>query len=322
MLDVTKEDTPALHAAVRDEVRSIMEREGLNQRQIADESGVAYGTLTPFMGNTYRGDVSRVAEQLERWLETRRERARMAAQLPGELPFVLTPTAEDIHGILSFAQATQDFAVIVGSAGIGKTRAIDEYGKRASNVWVLTADPSMKKASNLLSILADDLDVKERRNAFISRAISNRVRGSAGLIVIDEAQHLHTEAFDQLRTTVVDLGKCGVVVAGNESILARLQGSADRRTQEFAQLHSRVGMRKAQVGAKAKDVCLIIEKWGITEDPVVRMLKTIARKPGALRIMGKVIKLATMISGGGVKDITTNHIERAWTQLSSQTIEA
>lgn len=322
MLDITKEDAPELHAAVRDEVKALIEREGVNPKQIAAESGQGYSTVHAFLAGSYRGDNGGVAEKLQRWLETRKERAKTIAVLPAELPFVATPTADDIFGILSFAQAAQDFAVIVGSAGIGKTRAIEQYARGHANVWVITADPSMKKASNLLSILSDDLDVRERRNAHLSRALSARVRGTGGLVVVDEAQHLHTEAFDQLRTTIVDLGKCGVVVAGNESILARLQGSADRRTQEYAQLHSRVGMRKAQVGTKVRDVCLILQAWGITDDGVLKMLKAIACKPGALRIMGKVIRLSAMIAEGGVAGITVAHVQRAWAQLSSQTIEA
>lgn len=322
MLDITKEDGQALHAAVREETRALMQRDGLDGRAIAKESDLGYSTFQAFLNASYAGNNTGVAEKLQKWLETRKDRAHTSAALPAEIPFILTPTAEEIHGTLSFAQAAQDFAVIVGAAGIGKTRAIEAYQRRASNVWVLTADPSMKKASNLLSILADDLDVRERRNAFISRALSARVRGSAGLVVIDEAQHLQTEAFDQLRTTICDLGRCGVVVSGNESILARLQGSADKRTQGHAQLHSRVGMRKSQTAVKTKDVCLILQAWGVTNDPVVRLLKMIALKPGALRIMGKVIKLAAFMNGGVVADITTSHVERAWSQLSSQTIEA
>ncbi|QIB34781.1 AAA family ATPase [Ancylobacter pratisalsi] len=322
MLDKTKEDTGPSHDALRDEVRALMEREGLTQRHVAEESGIAYGTLTPYMGGTYQGNLARVAGDLQRWLETRRERSRTAAVLPAEPDFVLTPTAEEISGTLSFAQAAQDFAVIVGGAGIGKTRSIKHYAKRASNVWVLTAEDSMKKPSSLLSVLAEDLDVSERRNAFLSRAISSRLRGTGGLVVVDEAQHLSTEAFDQLRTTVLDVGECGVVAAGNESMLARLQGSADKRAQGFAQLHSRVGMRKVQSGAKIKDVCLILAAWGITDAQSIALLKAIARKPGALRVMAKVIRLASMLAGASAADITKAHVERAWAQLSSQQIDA
>lgn len=322
MLDKTDKAPDPIHDALRDEVRALMAREGLNQRQVADESGIAYGTLTPYMGATYKGDLNRVAEQLQRWLETRRERARTASVLPQVPGFFLSPTAEEIHSILSFAQAARDFGVIVGGAGIGKTTAIKAYARRASNVWVLTADPSMGKANNLLSILAEELEVRERRNAFVSRAVSARVRGTGGLVIIDEAQHLESKAFDQLRTTVLDLGECGVAVVGNESMLARLQGSADRRTQEYAQLHSRAGMRKVQPAAKARDICMTIQAWGIEAPEVVRLLKVIGRKAGALRILNKVISLAAFLSGSNaVADITPELVSRAWAQLSSSPIE-
>ncbi|GLK85721.1 AAA family ATPase [Ancylobacter defluvii] len=318
MLDKTKEDAAIDEAAIREEVRAIKDREGLSWQHIADESGVKHGTLTPFMGNTYRGDTGRVAADLQRWLETRREREHTAAVLPDVPSFIMTPTAQDVLSTLSFAQSAPDFGVIVGGAGIGKTTAIEHYARRNSNVWFLTADPSMEKAANVLSILAEELGVSERRNAFISRAISARVRGANGLVIVDEAQHLEAKAFDQLRTTVLDLGKCGIAVAGNESMLARLQGSADKRTQAFAQLHSRVGIRKMQHASKAADICLLLDAWGISDDDVKTLLKSIARKPGALRIMNKVIRLATMVSAAGSpSSISRKDVNTAWSQLSS-----
>lgn len=322
MLDVTKDSPAPDYAPVREEVKAIKEAETLSWEALGRESNVAASTLAAFVAGTYKGDNSRVAADLQRWLETRRQRERVTAELPSPPAFLMTPTAQDIFSSLSFAQAAPDFAVLVGGAGIGKTTALDEYRKRGSNVWLLTADPSIAKAANVLSILAEQLGVSERRNAFIARAISAHVRGKNGLVIVDDAQQLEAKAFDQLRTTILDLGGCGIAVFGNESMLTALQGSADRRTQAYAQLHSRVGVRKVQHAARAADICMVLEAWGITAPAVLQVLKQIARKPGALRIMNKVIRLAAFGAGCTVANLTVSHIERAWAQLSSQTIES
>lgn len=322
MLDIPREETPIDEVAIREEVRSIRDREGLTWKQIADESGIAAGTLTPFMGDAYKGDNGRVASQLKRWLDTRLERARTAAVLPSMPAFIMTPTAEDIFAALTFAQAAPDFTVLVGAPGIGKTTALNAYRKRSSNVWMVTADRMTKTAASLLAVLADAMGVQERRSAFVGRAISARVRGTNGLVIIDEAQQLDATAFDQLRTSVLDMGECGVAVSGNASMLVALQGSADTRTQAFAQLHSRVGMKKPQNVAKPRDIVMLLDAWGIDEANVRKLLTVIAGKSGALRIMIKVIRLACMLAGtGSVTDITTKHVELAWQQLAGSPIE-
>lgn len=318
MLDKTREDIID-HAAIREQVRDIMEREGLTQRRIATESGVAYGTLTPFLGGTYKGDLGRVAGELQRWLDQREAQAQTHAVLPKEPPFVRTSTAEDIFTILQFAQNAPDFGVVVGGAGIGKTRAITEYARRYPNVHVVTAEPKSSTPHNLLSLIAEEIGMVVSRADRLSREIAGKLRNTGGLVVVDEAQHLTSQALDQLRATVLDRANCGVMVSGNESVYARLQGAGEARNAQFAQLYSRVGMRKTQPTAKAKDIAAILDAWPITDDACRGLLTVIARKPGALRNMNKTIRLASMIAGG--EAITPSHIKHAWSQLSATALD-
>lgn len=322
MLDTTRESSAIDEAAIREEVRAIRETEGASWETLGKESGVASSTLAAFVAGTYKGDNRRVAGDVQRWLDTRRERERTEAVLPTGPDFMMTPTAKDIFSALSFAQAATDFTVLIGSAGIGKSTALDAYAKRASNVWMITADPMTEKAASLLSVLAERMGVHERRSAFLGRAISARVRGTGGLVIVDEAQHLDAKAFDQLRTTVLDLGRCGIAVSGNESMLVKLQGSAETRTQAFAQLHSRVGMKKPQHAAKPGDITMMQDGWGIASTDVRSMLTVVARKPGALRIMNKVIQLACFLAQAGAAEITRHHVELAWKQLASGSLDS
>ncbi len=305
--------------AIRAEVRQIIEMEGITQAVIADEAGIKYGTFTPWLGGTYKGDNAAYALKARRWLETRQARGRTHAVLPSAPKFVMTPTAAKILDVLGYAQSAPDFAVVVGGAGIGKTSAIEHYAERSSNVFVVTGEPCLASPNNMLSALADAIVVNEKRSVYLSRAIANKLRNAAALIVIDEAQHLSSAALDQLRT-IHDKAGVGIVVAGNESVYSRLQGA--ERNAQFAQLYSRVGMRMTQPKARARDICELIQAWQITDERVTGLLKLIAAKPGALRLMTKVIRLATMLAAGdGDATMDERHVKRAWTQLSAAPLE-
>lgn len=315
--DYTDQEQDALRA----EVRLLMEQEGLKQTEIAKEVGIAYGTFTPWMGGTYQGDANRIARNVANWLETRRERKKTLAILPESPSFVLTETAQNIFNILSFAQAAPDFGVVVGAPGIGKTKTILEYRKRSTNVFLVTGEPTLSSPYNLLSAIALEAGVEEKRNAMISRAIAARMRGASALIVVDEAQHLSNQAFDQLRA-LHDLSGCGIVAAGNESALRRLQGGQGPAGTQFAQLSSRVGMRLTQSRARSKDICAMLAAWSITNQAEATFLKSIAKKPGALRSLDKTLRLATMYARQAGKELGLEHMQLAWGQLSIAPVEA
>lgn len=313
---------PDEQTALREEVRQLMASDNLTLADIARESGIGHSTLSAWINGTYKGDNADKAAGVLRWLETRHKRTRTMAVLPSAPAFQLTQTAEHIFNILSFSQTAPDFGVIVGGAGIGKTTAIEEYQRRASNVHVVTMEPCLASPNNMLSALAEEIGVLEKRSSWISRAICAKIRNTGALIVIDEAQHLSSQALDQLRTTVLDRARCGVVVSGNESVYARLQGAGDARNAQFAQLYSRVGMRASQGTVRAKDVCTLLAAWGITDPDALSLLKVIARKPGALRGMTKTIRLAFMLAAGDGATFGAKYVRQAWSQLSATAIEA
>ena len=67
--------------------------------------------------------------------------------------------------------------------------------------------------------------------------IVQRLQGTKGLLILDEAQHLMLPALESLRS-IYDTTECGLVLMGNEAVYSRLSG---RRSAEFAHLFSRVG---------------------------------------------------------------------------------
>ncbi|GGG30790.1 transposase [Caldovatus sediminis] len=302
--------------AVRAEIRAVMAAERLAMTEIARQAGIAYGSLTAWMGGHYQGRGERIAEQARRWLASRQAQARTRALLPAAPGFVATPTAEAIFATFEHAQHLPELVVVTGAPGVGKTAACRAYQTRAPNVWILTAEPVHATPRALLDDLAEAVGIADRglSSQRLSRAIAQRLRGSGGLVVVDEAQHLPSVALDQLRM-IHDLAEVGVALVGNETVYARLEGGA--RAAHYAQLFSRVGMRLARPRPQRGDIEALLDAWGVAGKGERGLLQVIARKPGALRNLTKVLRVAHMLAGGeGAAAVAEAHIRMAWERLS------
>lgn len=300
--------------AIRDRVRQIMAADGLNQADVARASGIKYGTFTGWLGGSYQGRNDKIASDVQIWLDSREDQKRVRAVVPEKPEFLPTQTATAILDTLRFAHIIPDIAVVAGGAGLGKTYAVSEYARVNPNVWIATMQPSTSGVYPMLIEIAESMGVTERVLVKLSRAIGRRAQGAGGLIVIDDAQHLSSQALDQLRS-LHDLYGVGVGLVGNETVYARLEGEG--RKAQFAQLFSRIGVRLTQARPRSSDVGALIEAWGVSDAAEVRFLKAVAAKPGALRGVTKVMQLASMLAAGAAEPRDIGHIKAAWNRLSS-----
>lgn len=279
-------------------------------------SDLNYATTHAWSQGKYQGRNDRVASDVKIWLDTREERMRAAATLPKAPPFIETNSARAFLEALTHAHHAPDLVIITGGPGVGKTSAATHYDNRNSGVVMITGQPSIRTPRALLDELAEALEIRDRGpSQRVAKAILRRLTGQPRLVLVDEAQHLSTEALDQLRT-IHDIANVGVALVGNETIYPRLEGVG--RTAEFAQLFSRIGMRVPRPKPLRSDVDAILDAWGISGDRERKVLHAIARKPGALRSVTKVLrqaKMAATLDGSG--EPSTQHLHDAYARLSS-----
>jgi hypothetical protein len=282
---------------------------GLLQAEIAREADVSSTTLSRWLKGQYAGNEAITEEKLSKWLKSREQRQQQQPLLASPPKWFPSPTASKITHTCRYAQIAGDMAIIYGGAGLGKTTALRRYAEENPSVWVIEMTRSHSKLLGALERIAAAVGLKglAREPAKVQDRIHDRVSGTNGLLVIDEAQHLDNEALEAIRA-IHDATGIGIVLAGNEVLYTRITGG--RREMGFAQLFSRIGKRLRLSRPSKEDVASLAEAWGIVDADIRDLMGEIAMKPGALRGLTKALRLASMTGG-----ISAQNLTDAWQNL-------
>ncbi len=280
--------------------RAALAADGLSQARAAQQIGISGAALNQWLAGKYRGQAAAVEAKVSRWLDARAERAATAAQLPAAPAYIETPASRRIAAALSWAQMAADLVVAYGGAGMGKTVSARAYAAGRPNVWTATMTPAAQSLGPCLERAAAACGLRPAFSRQVRAAqreadLLERLDGSRGLLIIDEAQHLSVRALEGLRG-IHDAAGVGLALLGNEMLYARLTGGA--RSAEYAQLFSRIGRRVRLARASAGDVDALLAAWGLTDAGIRAAALDIARRPGALRGLTKTLRLAALLAAG------------------------
>ena len=311
--------TPILYSgqqidAIRERLKAVMDTEELRPQEVSRLADMGYATLVAWLSGKYIGRQDLQAQKIEKWLESRTiaSRTRSAVKAPSE--FVLTKSAGDYFALFQTAQYLPDFVMITGAPGVGKTMAAKAYAAQTPNVFLATAEPCHRTVRMFLDTLCHVLGLGAASGGEkASRQITHRLKGTGGLLIIDEAQHLSSEIMDQVRT-LHDRAEVGVALLGNERVVTRIDGFA--RDTQYAQLHSRVGARLRRAKPLVADIDALVAQWGIEGEAEKRLLRVLGQKPGGLRGMNKCLRLAMLLAQG--EPIQDSNIMAAWGQLGNE----
>lgn len=309
-----QELTPEQMTDLRERIRIIIRDDSTySQARIAREADVSPTTLSQFLGGTYAGNVQNVARAVVKWVNALDARYAAGA-LPEGPAWVSTPTSEKITATLRYAQMAADIVLIYGGAGIGKSKTIDRYRRTAPNVWHVELSAASGSIMGMLEMIAEAIGVRDyvRSANHIERAILARIKGTGGLLVLDEAQHLTVQALDEARV-FNDKGGVGLVLCGNERVYSQMTGG--NRAPFLDRLYSRVGKKIYLRRSLVADADKIIAAWGIDDSPCRDAVRAIAGKPGALRVLNKVLKLAATYAKAKGRAISCDEITHAATEL-------
>lgn len=314
-LDTTHEEVSTAHD-LRARMRTAMDNHGLSQSAAAARIGMSAAVLNQWLGGKYKGDVAAFEVKVLRFLDGGLEAA-------AAMPRVVVPewqptqTAQRIMAMLTAAQYGPDIVVIAGVPGVGKTRTVRHYATQHPQVWHATMDPAVRSPSSVMTEIAITMGVPPGSPQTLRERLGERMRGTVGLLVVDEAQNLSgptgRQSLDLLRS-LHDRYGIGLALVGNDGFYAGV--AATSRQDNFAQFFSRVGARKRFPAPTREDVDVMLDAWGIDGVDERRFLSQVADKMSALRGLEKTIRAAMHMASGPGEAMGLRHLKAAWASLN------
>jgi len=196
-------------------------------------------TIRDLLKGVYREHADDHVRTLNNWVE---QHARQSAvKLKGK--FVETRVAQDILHVARLARENQTMGLVVGPAGIGKTRCAQALDETFVGSILLTVRFGAYHPKGLTSMLAEKLGVRARRSSQtehdhlsqLERVLA-RLEGSKRLVIVDEAHKLNNEALELLRE-LHDATGCPVFLLATKDLQDRIRRTSD---PDHGQLFSRV----------------------------------------------------------------------------------
>ncbi len=275
-------------------------------------------TLSAFANNTYAGNNMVVCEQIETYFRGLKAQAEVLATAPKVPGFIETPFAADMIATLRFAQSGEIVAVSA-APGCGKSFTAGHYMTQSANVWMATMARSCSRLQPMqIRVLQAMGDANPKGSPLdLSRQIMAKMANSNGLLIIDEFHELTEDAIEEIRSWY-DATGCGIAFIGDYRVISSIEGRREQRSR--AQIFSRVTKRLVRHQATGADADVLLDAWGVRSEDARRFARTVATKPGGLRSMTKMLKLAAFVSETPGA-LTLDDLKGARSQLTS-TLEA
>lgn len=229
--------TNTVNKALQQKLAEFKAKSGMNQTMLARGIGVSPASISMYLNDTYAekgGKYQTIEPKIEAFLEVQESKARREELVLG---FVSTKTTRRISEVMRDAHEAGDTVVIYGQAGLGKTQAVKNYCEKNPAAILIEANPSFTALVLMrkLAAAAKVSTVGSLNDLFES--VSDRLRDSGRLIVVDEAENLPLRALEIIRRLHDDTG-CGLVLSGMPRLVANLRG----KHGELVQLYSRVSV--------------------------------------------------------------------------------
>lgn len=251
-------------------VRQTLEKSEIDQATLAKRVGKSATTISQYLKKSYPGDVEKLEAELRKYLKLS-EGAKEYKSV--KLNFENTSIAKKIFDLAKMCKYNCEIGVCYGSSGLGKTTALKQLKEVYPGIILVDPDENSTPRA-VLKQVADGLKlgVYDPMPEDFIRSITNKLKQSGYLIVVDEAENLKSEVFRTLRK-IHDRceGTCGLMFVGTEKLdynLTRLKG-------EFSYVINRVGFKAKLDLLTDEDVEILVKQ--IYPDASVEVLQSFAQ---------------------------------------------
>lgn len=286
-----------INQALQQKLAEFKAKSGMNQTQLARGIGTSPASISMYLNGTYAdkgGNYETIEPKIEAFLEVQESKAQREELVLG---FVSTKTTRRISEVMRDAHEAGDTVVICGQAGLGKTQAVKNYCEKNPAAILIEANPSFTALVLMrkLAAAAKVSTVGSLNDLFES--VSDRLRDSGRLIVVDEAENLPLRALEIIRRLHDDTG-CGLVLSGMPRLVANLRG----KHGELVQLYSRVSVALNLGDSMPDEELEEIARAAMPEADDATIAELVKQSNGNTRRMSKLMRGAVRTANkNGIK---------------------
>lgn len=291
--DVSKSET----------VKKWLEDRKKSRAWLSKKADIPSGTLSQILSGKY---VSSPTRQLNRMLEVLDvEGERLKDGTPG---YVRGSVHKLMGVVCDRTRKHQNFGVITGYVGVGKSRFCTEYRETNQMTLLVEVSPNMTPGVLMTELL-------EQLNNAVPNGLDRKFRelvrvlkGTNYLIVADEAEKMSSSALEHLRR-LRDMAQVGVVLVGTEKLTSLIKPQHG----QFDQVRSRVGMWPETIQRISRDdaddmVRAALAEAGELADEVLDSLW--AYCDGSARVLNENLIPAIKDYGMGSLPLSSSMIEK------------
>ncbi|MDH7971754.1 AAA family ATPase [Sphingomonas sp. AR_OL41] len=305
------ENTP-IHA--EDEItwmRNYRATKGLSWTQLSRISNIPSSTLSLLLSGKYTGNVDAVAKRVfgfRQKAQSQEERALGALTLPD---YVETRSSRLLTNLLGIAHTGRLILAAMGP-GTSKTMTARHYkGCMGDTVWMVTMRDTTGSTGAMIRAVMRAMALQARGPlSSVADQIIDRVAGTQGLLIVDEANHLERGAIEELRGWH-DVTGIGIALLGNEELALRIKGGANRHA--YARLESRMAACHIQDVPTDEDVSIFLDACDIDEPAIRKVLIDVGTSPqhGGLREVHQILQGANMLAIADEQLLGLAHVQQA-----------
>ena len=218
----------------------LAQKEG-SANKAAARIGISSAAVSSIKKGAYAGNVKNQIDKLIDYFATKSEEA----EVYHEPEYVPTSISTKVYETIRSCKIKGGFSVITGHAGIGKTKAVQEFHRQNPNdSIVITINPCCKSVKAVLKLLAVELGAQISSSADdLWLNVCSKLHDGM-VIIIDEGQLLTFHGMETVRSFsdyFADRGQTlGVALVGNNGIRERIEG---KTKESYRQINNRTWQR-------------------------------------------------------------------------------
>jgi DNA transposition AAA+ family ATPase len=250
---------------ITESLRLFCQQKGSQNKASNALNGVSAATISQILA----GKVELVADDMWRNIES-----QIKASMPTEWVLVETRDFKALTRYFMDAQLHSNVFAIVGDAGSGKSKAIEQYSTTNENVFRLSCSEFWNKKyflQELLQAMGRDcsgLTVSE----MMHEAVTQILKKNKPVIILDEADKLTDQVlyfFITLYNKLED--RCGIVLCATDHLDKRIKRGLKINKKGYKEIFSRIGRKCIELkGVGFTDVAQVCMANGIDDKAQIK----------------------------------------------------